>query len=61
MATEELEEGPCPKCGDSGYEETYHGGIWTGENVSISYSICDCACGDDVRREKAERESGAIR
>lgn len=47
----------CPLCDDSGFAETYHGGIWTGENVSSSQSICDCPCGEDVRRELASRHA----
>ncbi len=43
----------CRKCDDSGYITTISGGIWTGEGVSESHTICDCACGDDVRREQA--------
>ncbi|KQX18371.1 MULTISPECIES: hypothetical protein [unclassified Sphingomonas] len=43
----------CEKCDDSGYIESVGGGIWTGENVTTTRSICDCACGDDVRRELA--------
>jgi hypothetical protein len=49
--------GPCPLCGDSGYAETYHGGVWTGEGVFSTYDICDCSCGDDVRREQRAQAS----
>ena len=41
----------CPKCDDSGFIETYSGGIWTGENITTKLSFCDCICGDDARRE----------
>lgn len=44
---------PCPDCDDSGYVETSHGGFWIGENMSFSHSICDCICGEDVRREQS--------
>lgn len=49
----EIADGPCTKCDDSGYIETCHGGFWTGEGMSSSMSICDCICGEDVRRERA--------
>jgi hypothetical protein len=41
---------PCPHCDDSGYVEFASGGIWTGENIRTRHEICDCICGDDVRR-----------
>jgi len=43
----------CPNCGNSGYIETVRGGFWTGENMRSSLAICDCPCGNDVRRERA--------
>jgi hypothetical protein len=43
----------CVKCDDSGYVEIVRGGFWTGENMSFRQEICDCPCGDDVRRERA--------
>jgi hypothetical protein len=42
----------CPKCDDSGYIEHYSGGFWTGENMRFRQEVCDCPCGDDVRREE---------
>lgn len=50
-----MADDPCPHCDDSGFAEISHGGIWTGENVWVSYAICDCECGQDVRRERAQR------
>jgi hypothetical protein len=46
---------PCERCDDSGYVETFHGGIWTGQSVRSSLAICDCICGEDVRRERSVR------
>jgi hypothetical protein len=46
---------PCPKCGDSGWEEIVRGGFWTGESMTTTYTVCDCICGDDVRREYGEQ------
>lgn len=43
---------PCASCDDSGYVETFKGGIWTGEGVSSRLDVCACPCGDDVRREQ---------
>lgn len=43
---------PCPHCDDSGYVELVSGGIWTGANITSRLEICDCICGDDVRRER---------
>jgi len=48
-------EEPCERCDDSGYAETIKGGFWTGEGLVSSMTICDCPCGDDVRRERAAR------
>lgn len=42
----------CPKCGDSGYIETSSGGHWTGENVRVTQTLCDCPCGDDARDQE---------
>lgn len=42
----------CDDCWDSGYIESYGGGIWTGEGVTVKREICHCLCGDDVRRER---------
>jgi len=41
---------PCPKCDDSGFQEFVSGGIWTGEHITRRLEVCDCLCGDDVRR-----------
>ena len=48
-----MTDGPCRECDDSGFVETFHGGFWTGHAMRTTYAICDCACGDDVRRERA--------
>jgi hypothetical protein len=53
--SEEVEMEPCPLCDDSGCVEISSGGIWTGEAVHSRYEICDCPCGDDVRRELKAR------
>lgn len=44
----------CPDCDDSGWVETVSGGLWEGNGRS-RLTICDCICGDDVRRERATR------
>lgn len=49
----------CVLCDDSGYAETYHGGIWTGDNVSSTYTICECPCGVDLRREIDARHTAS--
>lgn len=51
----ETNDGPCAKCDDSGFVETHSGGFWTGESMKSRISICSCACGDDIVRERAER------
>jgi hypothetical protein len=60
-----MDDEPCPKCGDSGFDEIVRGGYWTGEVVWTEQRICDCPCGDDVRREHTIRrhlqEQGNVR
>lgn len=41
----------CVLCDDSGYIESYKGGVWTGQRIVTHQTICSCAVGDDVRRE----------
>lgn len=43
--------GVCERCEDTGYYERTSGGVWTGESLKSRLEICDCACGDDIRRE----------
>jgi hypothetical protein len=45
---------PCELCDDSGYVERFSG-VW-GRTPRSSFSICDCPCGDDVRRERASQD-----
>jgi hypothetical protein len=56
---ERIADDPCPKCDDSGFIETVRGGFWTGESMTTIHTVCDCICGDDVRREHALRTQGA--
>lgn len=41
---------PCSECNDSGFVETFGGGIWTGESVTSRLRHCDCICGQDAKR-----------
>ena len=42
----------CERCGDTGYIETSSGGHWTGENIQVKRTLCDCPCGDDARDQE---------
>jgi len=46
---------PCPRCDDSGYVETYHGGVWLAGSMRTSMAFCDCICGVDAREESDAR------
>ena len=44
---------PCERCDDSGWVEHYSGGVWIAGPMKRHMEICDCVCGQDVRRELA--------